>query len=573
MLRRIAIDARSDADYRSVQAAVSSQSLASTLGLFSAQLVTLLAVGVLLLVALDTPDRIFRSPDENANYIFTKTLAETGQLAYDADYLANDPENLLHPRGAITHDGKAVPFNFFGLPVLYAPVYKLAGENLKYIAVPLALITVIALASAGALFVKDRPWIAWLAVLSAAPVLNAFSRPFLNLLPALMFGSIASYFLIRYIQAEDRGRSHLLLCSIAFALAAFVRYELAIFAALLMLIAILHKQGRPDKPALTDFSIFLGTMGLIFVLPVLALNQYTYGSPLTYGYSLFNEVYFADRADSGSSPLDLVGQARSILLPAYPFSLDTAAKSLSFHVLGVAPLFAMAAGTGLVLLVRGKNLSGTLMFSSLALAVYVYIYRGAGDSNLAGTTTPNFEASVIRYSTPLLVGFFFMAVYAISHIRKLELTLLVLGMLIFGSFSSLTYATDGNVISVRDQLRASQPLLDKTLPYIEENAVIYTDLYDKIISERRIVASWWGGANAANNGVHFHPDEIAQSVQRVSLDRPVYFLVRDTRVATELLNQPLAEQGLKLSPWKYKQLLKVEPLTTSADAATPGSRP
>ena len=85
------------------------------------------------------------APDENASYIFTRALADTGKLWYEKDFLAGDEENLLHPRGAITHDGRAVPFNFLGLPVLYAPFYKVLGEDTRYVGVAIAVVTVWAL--------------------------------------------------------------------------------------------------------------------------------------------------------------------------------------------------------------------------------------------------------------------------------------------------------------------------------------------------------------------------------------------------------------------------------------------
>ena len=530
------------------------------LGVALACLITFLAVGALVIAALDTPNRLFRSPDENAGYLFTKTLAQTGRLSYEADYLAGDKENLLHFRGAVTHGGKAVPFNYLGQPILYAPFYRLLRDDVKYVAVPISLVTVAALASAGALISPRRPWIAWLAVLAAAPLLHTFARPFLNLAPALMFGAIAAYFLIRYVQDPGKARGSLILSSLAFSLAAFMRYELVIFSSLLMVITVLHKQGSPNIHAFRDLAIFLGIVGCAFVLPVLILNYFIYGSPFTYGYGLFNEAYFPDRVAPVAGLWNYIVKARSVLLPAYPVDLKTAGTSLFYQVAGIAPFFTMAALSGAALLVRNRHVSVRMFVAALALALYTYLYRGAGDSNLAGETTANFEASIIRYSAPLLVVFLFLVIYAIEQINKAELTLLVLGILIFSSFSSLTSTTDGNLFHIRDMLRKSQPTLDSVLPLVEENAVVYTDIYDKVISDRRVVATWWGGASTVYGDEHFRPEEIADSVRRVAATRPVYFMVTDTETIFERLNAPMAERGLRLSPWKYKALLKVEPL-------------
>ena len=61
-----------------------------------APVLVLATVLAITLASLDVPGTSFRSPDEHASYLFTKTLGETGQLFYTRDYLDNDQENLLY---------------------------------------------------------------------------------------------------------------------------------------------------------------------------------------------------------------------------------------------------------------------------------------------------------------------------------------------------------------------------------------------------------------------------------------------------------------------------------------------
>ena len=56
-------------------------------------------------------------------------------------------------------------------------------------------------------------------------------------------------------------------------------------------------------------------------MPLALLNQEVYGNWKTYGYSLFNEVYFPERNDAANASAlrsNFVA-LRGVLLPSYPF--------------------------------------------------------------------------------------------------------------------------------------------------------------------------------------------------------------------------------------------------------------
>jgi hypothetical protein len=507
--------------------------------------------------ALDVPGSVFRSPDENASYIFTRALADTGKLWYKEDFLGGDEENLLHPRGAITHDGRAVPFNFLGLPVLYAPFYKVFGDDTRYIGVVIAVVTVWALASAGALLTKDRPWIAWLAVLALAPVIYQFGRPYLNVAPAVMFLSLGCHCFLRYVTGRATDRGWLALASIAFALAAFMRYELAVFSALLIAIGVLQKRRFAPREIALDGTVYAGCMIAFFGAPVLALNQYVYGSPTTYGYALFNEAYFPDREGAGGSVWALLTKLRSVALPSYPFDPELAARALVFQVGGVAPLFAIAAGTGLVALYRDRRIPVGFLAAYLALAAYAYVYRGAGESFLSDSATPSFEASVTRYALPVYLAAYLLVVYVASLTKRAELATGILVMLALVSIHGIVSDTEGNMLHVRNQVRLSDELARESLVgRTEPEAVIYTDVFDKVLSSYRDVAAWWGGSEGTLEGF-FQSDEVAASMSRLLPSRPVYVYVAEEAYVIPRLDEALKDHGYRTEPTDLKRLYAV----------------
>ena len=534
---------------------------------FIAPLITVAVVLVIAFFALDVPAQSFRSPDENASFIFTKALAENGSLAYESELFAHDDENYLHARGVMTHDNEGVPFNFLGLPVLYAPAYKLLGDNLRYVAVPLALLTVISLGLAGGLLVPERKWIAWFALLGATPIVFSLFRPFLNVLPSLAFMSLASYFLVRYFQAAGGDRKFLAIASFALAMSAFMRYELVILQSLLVLIVVFHKRGSVSRTSIRDLSTF-GFMTIIFfVVPVGVLNWLTYGSPTEYGYSIFNDLYFPERNGVGTGWMRSLEQLRSVLFPSYPVDLGLATSSFFRQVLSVAPLYMLTAGFGAYLVLGSGRPGKRVVFAYAALAMYVFLYRGAGYSWLADSATPSLEASIVRYTMPLYVGCFFLVVYSIAQIRRFDFALLVVGMLVVSGLLGVLRDTEGNLLHLRTQLHLYDEYTEREiLPNTEENALIFTDTYDKLIGTRREVATWWPGAVGVLDE-HFEADRIARSMARVVDTRPVYILTSEPRLVRNKLEPDLTSLGLSIHSTSVRNLMKIEPEYASVPQA------
>jgi hypothetical protein len=168
---------------------------------------------------------------------------------------------------------------------------------------------------------------------------------------------------------------------------------------------------------------------------------------------------------------------------------------------------------------------------------------------------------------PLYVGCFFLVVYSIAQIRRFDFALLVVGMLVVSGLLGVLRDTEGNLLHLRTQLHLYDEYTEREiLPNTEENALIFTDTYDKLIGTRREVATWWPGAVGVLDE-HFEADRIARSMARVVDTRPVYILTSEPRLVRNKLEPDLTSLGLSIHSTSVRNLMKIEPEYASVPQA------
>lgn len=71
----------------------------------------------------------FGSPDESANYLFSRHYAETGSLSiFEKDNLVGG--DLVHPRSYRSDNGFLKPMSFIGLPIIYGTIANIFGTGI-----------------------------------------------------------------------------------------------------------------------------------------------------------------------------------------------------------------------------------------------------------------------------------------------------------------------------------------------------------------------------------------------------------------------------------------------------------
>lgn len=500
------------------------------------------------------------SPDEQSNKLFTQIYAETGQLSYEKDYLASDSENMLHMRGLLTYNGRAVPFNFLGLPILYGTIYRYLGDYTEFIYILFALIIFVYLTKLYYLLFKHKSLICPLVMAACMPLLFYLNSPYFNVVPAITFSIAGGYYLTKYA-IQNSGRADLVLGSLLFGIAIFCQYYYLIFLSLLTLVLFLLKHRGIKRSLGTDIAIYSFIVAVTFVLPVLILNNQYYGSPLQYGYSLMYEVYLPQQVEAGGVSLISLSGLKLALFPS-PIDPGVILRNIIRYWFYLMPLYSALAIWGTISYIREKRAFSIYYILFALLAIYIICYRG-GDAGIWGQDkpVPVLGASILRYWLLLYIAAVPFVSYGIERIRlrgKFIAASVIAVLLITGLATTLTI----NVDSLDDRARSmlyAESYGEGIAELTEEDAIIYCGRSDKAITAHRDVATWWIFPE-------FEADKVAQSMTKVKqLGYPVYLIQEAPLRDIEELNSELSGYRLTLVDKKLK-LYKLETVNATSES-------
>jgi len=507
-------------------------------------IVAALAVAWISLYAMLETGPVFNTPDETSNYIAAGEFSRSGRLYLESDLTRIDRENLLHTRGFITHQGRAVPMQFHGHTVFWGSMMKIFGADAwRYVGPALALFFIIFLHRLFRLAAPKASPVLFLFCFAAPSVIYLLGRPFLSASLATVLTVPAFCYAISYIRT--RNRTALLLFSVFLALSLQARPDNIPLALAALYLVIGQARGTWfNRAMLRDGAIFLLVFAVLFVIPVMALNQLTYGSPLTFGYQLVDQtVGLRDTpAQSLSGVARLLRLVRNILFP-FDTSTVSALAGLIKYIILLSPLLALAALSNLDRLVSQliDSKQRWRVVGALALAGYLVFSRAAEGLYGMVRLTPDIVDSLARYWMPLYLVLLVASWRSLARIklRWVQAVVAVLALAL-GSFGIFQQWQQSYVPMTRD-INESADVWGKVARSTERDAVIYCDRVDKFIVPHRTVAAWWETGSSTT----YDPVLLARSAARVlDLGRPVY--LEKNAVETFALRPVLTEHGLAL---------------------------
>ena len=475
----------------------------------------------------------FQSADENGNHITTKLYAETGKLYYYTDYSRLDYENYLHPRSFITYNGRVVFTQFFGLPIVYGPIYLFFEDNVGIVlSIVFSLLSLIFFVKTVSLIFPKTEIYAIIAFLSILPIIYYFNHPYFNATPAISFFIIAFYYLVKFYKFEYN--NYYLLSVFFFSISMFCRNNYGIFIFILLTSVLVNKYTN-KKLLIVKYLLISGIFATVFaILPTALLNFEMYGSPLLHGNALLNEYIIG-------LPPSSCGMS-AIFFPS-PVIPEVILKNMDRLFLKFLPIVSFLSIIGLLYLIREKKLNRYCILY-LIFFIYLLCYRGSSLTyNAYQFEYIGLNVAIIRY---WLIAYIVLALFmtggllAISKLNKKVVTILCITILIITSINTLFVGTQYSLIrecNVLSQLDERASAIQKE---IGEESIVYSCYQGKILSLRNIeVASWWQGT--------YDPIKLTDSMARMyeNTNYSIY-LYKDKYADINELNEILRNQNLTL---------------------------
>ncbi len=500
------------------------------------------------------------SPDETANYFFTKKLSQTGQLAF-FDPVATLGDNIVIPRSFRSDEGWLKPVSFLGIILIYGFIASIFGAAMIPFLTPL-------FAALGIVFfylLIKRIFNKRIALLSAFllasfPVYIYYSvrSMFHNVLFTVLL-IIASYlFLLALGEKKEkikipffRGRLSFKtwleilasFCSgIFFGLAIITRTSELLWiapAAFIIYLFIARRYG------ITKSILFLAGLFLA-LLPVAYWNQILYTSPFYGGYNAMNNS-LVDLSKSGTEIIKSTfsgkinqyeEQFKNISHNIFYFGFNSGQSIAMFkhYILEMFPILLYGGLLGLFLLsiqncwkFKKKYLVYVLVWG--VLSVILIFYYGSWKFN--DNPNPNsftIGNSYTRYWLPIylmLIPLVSLAIFRVSNallfitkktkdkIRPmLAFGLQIAAIIIITSFSLVfvLYGSEEGIVFLYHNNIAERANAEKVFSLTSPDGIIITRYYDKFFfPERHVIMGT------------LPDDEILRATVRLVTKYPVYY--------------------------------------------------
>jgi len=544
------------------------------------------------------PDFVkWASPDETANYIFTKLYGQTDRLAVQEDYNLW-VKDIMHPRSFRSDHGAMKPVSFLGLPLIYGQIVDLVGN---YRIIPF-LTPFFAALGIVVFYLAIKEWLGRNVGFISAVLLAGFPvyiyytarSMFHNVLfvVLLIFGL---YFAIlalknrRHIQGfltRHLGRQNYIgwmmaaLAGIFFGLTLAVRASEALWLAPLLLLLWLFNLRKAGiiRPVLIICFVFLA------LLPVFYWNQILYGNFYFGGYAEMNsslvelgqtggELVSTAVQGPGSRIADLFSRIKENIF-YFGFHPRQSLEMFSAYFVQMFWWLFWPGAAGLALYYAGFRktskqdwlyLAGLVLITGI-LVLYYGSWNFHDNPDQSSVTIGN---SYTRYWLPIYLGVMPFAAYFLFKagqglylaVRKagewagdktslspktvtgLVITLGLAGYLSFSLLFVLYGSAEGLVYSARRQVEAKEQWQD-VLAHTAGNGVVITRYHDKLLfPQRKVIVGLFNDKRMIK--------QYAKAVRKL----PVYYYnftlpAKDIRYLNE---RRLKEAGLHLD--------KIKPIT------------
>jgi hypothetical protein len=441
----------------------------------------------------DLPYKFNNSPDEMANYYFTKTLALENKIQ-ELEPLNFVADNLIHPRSVTVVNGYQVPTSFVGLPLIYGSIAKIFGIKI----VP--YLTPIFGFFAGLAFylickkIFNQNTAFWAGILFwINPAFWYYTARSMYHNALFIDFLIFSLFFLIFFESERsflRSIISIIFSGLFFGFALSIRASeiFWLFGACLIVFFFFFKKINWFKMLIFVVTVFLA------LIPFFYTNEMLYGSPLQVGYTV-------------GYGLGNTSVVHNLKFSPFSFNAKTIIKNFLDYYINFLNWFLLLLVVGLVILMshifhnRLKDKKNKIQLIYLLLFLFVtswlIIYYGSSQFKdefaAKGISIGN---SFVRYwlpsfilSLPLIAMAIvkFLSLFKKGVMRNLVSVFLFLLLFLF-SFTKIFYYDPTSLVNVKKNLIRYNQIFDEIKKVTDQNSVIIVDSADKFFfPERKVI--------------------------------------------------------------------------------------
>lgn len=426
----------------------------------------------------------FNSPDETQYFSFAKIYAETGAMEYYNPLIEFGGE-LIRLRGTNTVGLSVVPGAVMGFSMIAGLLAKFFGLGAIVFLTPLAAI-------AGVWFFyllvkhifvdkKIAFWASFLLLINPAWWYYA-TRSMFNNVFCVAVAIAGFYFLLKAL--EKRKKCLYILSGIAFGLALITRLSEIVWLGMAVILILFLNQRKIDWAGLG-----LGLLASILVfLPLLNLNQQTFGTWMAFGYNPLGVKSGANLNQATSMFSRFFVMLKTVIIP-FGISLRYIVINVwDFIIKFFWPINILLLLTlGLLIKKRdkvNKKMRGLIFVSIVISALLVIIYGSWYFSDSIGSDRVNIGASYLRYFLPIYIltlpwlAWFLVELKKTSKLNRWLMAILIVFLSIFG-LKAVYLDMDSGVIKIWEALAQNKQIYELVDQNTPENSVYITFALDK----------------------------------------------------------------------------------------------
>ncbi len=468
----------------------------------------------------------FNSPDETANYFFSRQVVVTGSPSYH-EPLLEVSKGFVHPRSMTVAGSNVVPVSFLGMVLMYGNLGKLFGIGVIPFITPF-----VAVLSAGFFVLLVRQFFSYRIALLSGLILLIHPAYWYNasraMLPNVLFvdlliiGFSLLIFGYRRMMRQQNSKQVILslaiLCfagmSIGMSLA--VRLSEAVWIFALVFFAFIYSLRRPS---LSSYACVLTGIALP-VLVLLFANEHVYGNPIIFGYQTIDFQPSAQAFEKSVGALksfdihNIASLLQQTVSPFFkyilPFGFAPTMFSLQFKDFFVKmfwwmiPLIMLGVGVifreGLLRMMKREK-DGNALYLGIFFAVSAWLIVYYGSWSVIDTVTKEIAigSSYVRYWLPMSIlsipciayAFFFLKDRAQGWQRML-IGMCAAFFIGYSVYAVLLQPPEGLIIS-SGHVRENFDKLEKVKQFTPQDAIIISPRSDKIFFPERKTAQGYEG--------------------------------------------------------------------------------